>query len=989
MSDIDSSPNAPLAPEPFTLTDIGLNDAEISGLKDFPIATPEAAPVPPVLGDELELTPFSFEDLGLSPEEIAALEGEPAPTKATPQASDESELTPFSLEDLGLSAEEIAQFEAPTPLAPLAASSTTNTIQQIESLSSLEPFDWTSADAEAVTSEFDEENELSNELTPFSLDDLDLSASGAVDLSENLPPSLQPFSIDDMAPPLARPPTPSSLPPSINDNSDRAGYSWQSPTRKSTGFLRDKDATPLDSGPSIFAKLKQRHEELPPAEPASPFSNDNDDTASGFFSDDNISLRDEQAVSTTNKFASGFRLPKEHELAADSSQPEVSPPVPFESDEPELMPFSLEDLGLSPEEIAMLGGESVPTPTAVAPAQPAPVVNDEPELTPFSLEDLGLSPEEIAMLGGESVPTPAASTTQTEFVDDMMGDLGEPFSFDEYIDSAETASASRDNDSFDGDDVKPFSFDDLDSDLSGDGNSMNRELGLTTDELADFSLGELLDARAKATSNYDGDSTPVDTGDPTLDRLVTLGQRHGYVDITDIIAEVKDPEAEAERIEEIGWILHRAGIQIRDGDEIIDMEASEGEVVEEEIFEMAEPPPRLPIPAPVVSDEPELTPFSFEDLGLSPEEIAALGLDTSSIAAVAPEAQPEPPAPVASDEPELTPFSLEDLGLSPEEIAALSGTASTLETDPAPLTSDDSELLPFSLEELGLSAEEIAALSPEIESVNVEPALDSRITTEDLDGDFDFGVVDSAPVEQVAKAKRTAPRVIEAEPTVAAEDIGFAAEPLDALDDIWDAPQLPSPEPEVRPSIRPEPSTKAEPPARVVLPPRKERSAPVERPARERPARERSAPVERSRNTPTRAGWGRGRDNAQSAGFGSAGGSNLPKADIMPRSFIPTGDETLDAYLIQLENEPQNLPLHLAIARISAQTGRVELMAAVYHKLIKTGQALSQIVDEVEDLIAGAADTGTERQLYRTLGDAYSRQGHLREAVAAYSHTVQ
>jgi hypothetical protein len=350
-----------------------------------------------------------------------------------------------------------------------------------------------------------------------------------------------------------------------------------------------------------------------------------------------------------------------------------------------------------------------------------------------------------------------------------------------------------------------------------------------------------------------------------------------------------------------------------------------------------------------------------------------------------------PPAPAASEEPDMTPFSFADLGLSPEEIALLEGTTSAPVAEPAPATaaSDESELLPFSLEELGLSPEEIAALTPEIEQVDSGHALGSRITTEELDGGLDFGVVDTAPVEQVAKAKRTAPRIVEPEPTTAPEDVGFVAEPLEALDDIWDAPPLVIAESEARPTTRLEPPTRSEPPARVVLPARKERPEPVERQVRERPSRERPAREERPRNTPTRAGWGRGRDIASPAGFAGAGGAGLPKADVLPSSFIPTGDETLDAYLLQLDNEPQNLSLRLAIARIAAQTGRAELMAAVYRQLIKTGQALSQIVDEVEDLIAGVADTGTARQLYRTLGDAYSRQGRLREAVAAYGYTVQ
>ena len=63
------------------------------------------------------------------------------------------------------------------------------------------------------------------------------------------------------------------------------------------------------------------------------------------------------------------------------------------------------------------------------------------------------------------------------------------------------------------------------------------------------------------------------TGDLVVDRLIALGRQQGYVDIADIMADFEDPEAEAARIEEIGQLLHDAQIEIRDGDEVIDMDA--------------------------------------------------------------------------------------------------------------------------------------------------------------------------------------------------------------------------------------------------------------------------------------------------------------------------------------------------------------------------------------------------------------------------------
>ena len=76
------------------------------------------------------------------------------------------------------------------------------------------------------------------------------------------------------------------------------------------------------------------------------------------------------------------------------------------------------------------------------------------------------------------------------------------------------------------------------------------------------------------------------SGDLLVDRLIALGHEQGYVDISDIIASFDDPEGEAERIEEIGRRLHEARIEIRDGDEVIDMDADYEE--EQDESELAE-----------------------------------------------------------------------------------------------------------------------------------------------------------------------------------------------------------------------------------------------------------------------------------------------------------------------------------------------------------------------------------------------------------------
>ncbi|WP_129632900.1 tetratricopeptide repeat protein [Candidatus Oscillochloris fontis] len=434
------------------------------------------------------------------------------------------------------------------------------------------------------------------------------------------------------------------------------------------------------------------------------------------------------------------------------SEPEA-PPQP--EPEPMLMPFSLEDLGLSPEEIAALKAADAASEADMAVTGdtviPGWSQGEEPELKPFSLAELGLSPEEIASLeqtseGAEDeleltevdsfdFDLEAPVSPRTSPAEEVSSDV-EPFSFDEF--DMDGISAPMSDGAFIDDvsaDVEPFSLDDLGLDAGSPLDLSTRELGLTDDELAGLDLGELetFIGSDGADTTFDmADSEPeseVMTGDPALDKLIILGQRQGYVDLTDIIGVVDDPEAEAERIEEIGWTLHRAGIQIRDGDEIIDMdlESAEAEDSYDELAEFAEPEVEAPVAD--FDAEPDLTPFSLTELGLSPEEIAELGLVEEVPSAA------EPPAPVMEPEvePEMTPFSLAELGLSPEEIASLGlADAETVPEPPAPVKSEppaapvmepeaEPEMTPFSLEDLGLSPEEIAALGLADAEVEIAP----------------------------------------------------------------------------------------------------------------------------------------------------------------------------------------------------------------------------------------------------------------------------
>jgi tetratricopeptide (TPR) repeat protein len=407
----------------------------------------------------------------------------------------------------------------------------------------------------------------------------------------------------------------------------------------------------------------------------------------------------------------------------------------------EVQPFSLADLGLSEEEIAALG---LSTPEASAPsAAPAePVTPAQPvreaetleealargEVQPFSLADLGLSEEEIAALGlstpEASAPSaapaelaaPARPTTETDEFETLQP--GAP------AESLTSVAPELGEEEIVIEDIQPFSLADLGlseeeleefdlSDLAEGGLEYEEgRLGITEEELSALGTGgdlEWLPESAPAhelpveSFKSDKSSPGFESIDETVDRLIRLGHERGYVDIADIIATVRDPEAEADRIDEIGRKLHAARIQIRDGDEIIDLDA---EYAEEETPTSVEDALQ-PAHDDTLSEEEDLMrPFSLEELGLSDDEIALL-------AAAAAEQQQEN-ASLPAEEPSLTPFSLEDLGLSDDEIAMISAAGSAVET---PLVKESS-LLP---EEPKLSSAEAVQIDKTAATPDVAP----------------------------------------------------------------------------------------------------------------------------------------------------------------------------------------------------------------------------------------------------------------------------
>jgi tetratricopeptide (TPR) repeat protein len=973
---------------PFSLSDLGLSDDEVAGLESLNQGSAKNTPTPPAEDDGPPLTPFSLNDLGLTDEEIASLEGSSVPSRpplpdAPPAEAPEPSLTPFSLSDLGLTDEDLAGLgdlgttkEQPsTGRAGLPEPPRSPVIERSEPV-------------------FDA-NDLPADLQPFSLDELDLDVRNS-NLNDTLGSSLTPFSYDEPPPPRPRVSgfmadegfeSSSEEPEHIPES---GGFSWQQPSQKSQpGFLKSVRGDSESDDDSIFSKLRQRHEredKIPPPELPAP-SIERDEHL-GLFSMDDIPLRldhelgpDLLASVEATPPAAPEVVPPVSSAPAAPPQPPAPPAAPIEVDSlqeaidaGQVQPFSLADLGLSAEEIAALGlGDAVPEPPEVLEepkvAAPAPPELDSSHSPGYLLDDLEPALPEVI-----TPEPPAEARTSDSDESSLSGEL-QPFSLADLGLSEEEIVA-------------------LGLDISTEHEEpATSELGLTEEELEGLNLGDLSWNQPIAAP------TPTPTppaaapalapqttsGDLLVDRLIALGREQGYVDISDIIATFENPEAEAERIEEIGRRLHEAQIEIRDGDEVIDMDADYSE--EEEPASYSEPALVESAPAVPEQEEPPLTPFSLSDLGLTAEEIAALGLGD------APAAKPAVPEP---EEPLMTPFSLRDLGLSDEEIASLepgetalkaseSALADLVPEAPEPAPAEEEPVMtPFSLSDLGLSEEEIAALGMGEASTGVGAAATPPAEEEPVMTPFslhDLGLSDEEIAALEAgetlpdEPEPAAPAPVEEEPVMtpfSLSDLGLNEEEIAALGMGEALAEIPEPVAEPEPARAEAPAPK---PLRAPEPPpvKPERRAPEPPPITPEPARPVAAPVPAKQPPAAPAAAVPSRRSARA------------EAEAPPTEA--SGNTMLDTYVRRLEDDPQNNGLRLSVARAGGQLGMSDFALLQYRYLIKQNILLDQIEDDLQDLILDAEDRQVLRRLHRALGDVYTKQGRLAEAIDEYSWT--
>jgi tetratricopeptide (TPR) repeat protein len=941
---------------PFSLADLGLSDDEIAtldGLSGTPTeeqaqrqATDNAAGVPP------ELRPFSLDELELD----MGLTPSPSEGDALPQS-----LQPFSLDDPLLDQTQGQPLrDAPTELPPLNADDdepTPGTFSWQEPTSRL----GTSFIKPTPQPEPEPESSIFSKLlqrrqhTPP--DDMAVPDAPPV-RDEELDMSL--FSMDDV---------------SLRDDAETASERPAADTASQPGLLASAGAAlaagasavgdALSAGATAASNMLSSKEEqandatqvqdataTPTQQPIT------DEPALTPFSLADLGLTEEEIATLGLAAESASASQPVDQSSSETNDPpasleQLAPQTPTGDasgeDEPELRPFSLAELGLSDEEIAALGLDATGTDETAS---------DDPGGMSFSKEELeafdfgGLS-DTAASATQASAPTPSEpaldQTAQpaadpfdlssldslSELDTTLADDVVDAQAFDlSGLDSLNELSATPTpgeeatpptEDAADAEYLKPFSL---------------SELGLSDEEIATLGLGvddaqptkdnqqavgglDSFDLVAPADASASS-TAPLDA----VDQLLALGRQQGFVDINDIIAVVDDPVAEADRIEEIGQMLHHAGVEIRDGDEVIDMEEEYSDELEAEGELLDYGSTNLD------TGEPDLRPFSLSELGLSDEEIAALGLDaaeeqgaTTKADADVAAAEATPTAPDAT-EPELRPFSLSELGLSDDEIAALGPLTIESETTTPPSTSD-------------------TIVQPDA----ADPDTSATQQDEDLLLGLDsLSALDTA-ADEIPPVAPVSPQPAERASALTPEEKASLADKKDLVSNLL-ADLRNKPE-------RPKQAASETPSQDVASSETFETLVPS---------------IDEPPATPT------------PAATPALGDEPMPVA--LGEVELQAGNAVLDEYLKQLKINPDDYATRLAVARLASQVGRRDVALEQYKQLIKRSMLLNEVVDDLMELVSDNDETPYLQRLHRTLGDAYSKQGRFREAINEYSWTL-
>jgi hypothetical protein len=113
--------------------------------------------------------------------------------------------------------------------------------------------------------------------------------------------------------------------------------------------------------------------------------------------------------------------------------------------------------------------------------------------------------------------------------------------------------------------------------------------------------------------------------------------------------------------------------------------------------------------------------------------------------------------------------------------------------------------------------------------------------------------------------------------------------------------------------------------------------------------------------------------------------ANTPPRNV--REIQPSGNEAIDSYLRELKADPENVVLRLSVARVAVQCSMFDTAMSQYRALVHNSALLDDVIVDLRDLLHTLEESYLRRECHRILGTAYSRQGKMSEAVAAFRMT--
>lgn len=304
-------------------------------------------------------------------------------------------------------------------------------------------------------------------------------------------------------------------------------------------------------------------------------------------------------------------------------------------------------------------------------------------------------------------------------------------------------------------------------------------------------------------------------------------------------------------------------------------------------------------------------------------------------------------------ESELTPFSLADLGLSEEELTQLEQD----QDQPSGEAVAPAEL-PFSLADLGLSEEELQLLDQD---------QDLTPSAAGSDEAADFSLADLGLTEDDARVPDVGPGMTLPGTSDGDEDTGsFSLADLGLTEDEiadFDLGVSPLPAPSAI-----DQATNTSSAADLAATPHgsdEDEATPQVLP----PAVDEEDMPSATEQAPSQVAMDA---TAMAADQGA------------PAPAVQSG---LESFVAQLQTNPENHVLRLAVARMSEQTNDLEQAMVHYRHLIRRNALADQVVDDLMLMIESQSDTPLLQRLHRLLGDAYMKQGRLSDAMQEYSWT--